>query len=444
MLKLTNTLSRKKESFEPIKKNIADLYVCGITPYDYAHLGHGRCYTAFDLLVRVLKFLNYDVHYCRNFTDIDDKILKRALIEFGDINRYPEITTKYINAFNEDVKSLNCLDPTFEPRVTQMIPHIISFIEKLIQKGHAYASDGDVYFSVDSFDQYGKLSKQKKDDLISGQRVEQNDRKRSPLDFALWKKTDDGTFWKSPWGYGRPGWHIECSVMAEQYLGKEFDIHGGGRDLIFPHHENEIAQSESLHDLPMARIWMHNGFVQINKEKMSKSLGNFFTLRDIFKQFDPMVIRYYFLSHHYGAPLDFSFDDVTAVQKSYKRLTRVFDALCSQDISHQDMLTSPTVQKMLVFLYDDLNTPGMLGVLFEHLDRLQKDKDELCVVKFFLQQVLGLTLEPLPEKKVTITPEIQQLIDERVQARADKDWAKADQLRDKLIELGVDLKDKKI
>ncbi len=444
MLKLTNTLSKKKESFESIKKDVANVYVCGVTPYDYAHLGHGRCYTAFDLLVRVLKFLNYDVVYVRNFTDIDDKILKRAQTELGDIARYPEITKKYINAFNEDVKDLNCLAPTFEPRVTQMMPQIITFIEDLIKKGHAYEAGGDVYFAVDSFKDYGKLSKQKKDDLISGARIEATDKKKNPLDFALWKKSDEGTFWKSPWGYGRPGWHIECSVMAAKYLGKTFDIHGGGRDLIFPHHENEIAQSESLHDLPMARFWLHNGFVQINKEKMSKSLGNFFTLRDVFKEFDPMVIRYYFLSHHYGAPLDFAFDDVKAVQKSYKRLTRIFDAVCLHDVSREDMLASPTVQKMLNFLYDDLNTPGMLGVLFESLDDLQKNKEELCVVKLFLQQVLGLNLEPLPEKTVEITPEIQQLIDDRFAARAVKDWAKADELRDKLVELGVDVMDKKI
>ena len=443
MIKLFNTLSGHKEELKPIKKNQVELYVCGITPYDYAHLGHGRCYTAFDLLVRLLKFLHYDVIYCRNFTDIDDKILKRAETELGDINRYPEITDKYINAFNEDVHNLNCLHPTFEPRVTLMVPEIIKFIEKLIDAGHAYESEGDVYFSVATFPAYGKLSKQKTEDLIAGERVATTEKKRDALDFALWKKCEDGTFWKSPWGYGRPGWHIECSVMAEHILGKEFDIHGGGRDLIFPHHENEIAQSESLHKKPMARIWMHNGFVQINREKMSKSLGNFFTLRDIFKDFDPMIIRYYLLSHHYGAPLDFSFDDVKAVEKSYKRLTRIFDVLCAHK-THRQIQSNEIVQEMLNFLKDDLNTPGMLGVLFENLDRLQKNHEELCEVKQFLQEVLGLTLEPLSEKKVEITPEIQALIDARENARHEKNWKLADELRDKLVELGVDVADKKI
>lgn len=443
MLQLTNTLTGKKESFKPLNKEEVNLYVCGITPYDYAHLGHGRCYVSFDLLVRVLKFIGYNTIYGRNFTDIDDKILKRAQEELGDMHRYPEITNKYINAFNEDVKALNCLPPTFEPRVTLMIPQIITFIEKLIDAGHAYVSQSDVYFSVESFDGYGKLSKHKTEDLIAGQRIEPTEKKKNPLDFALWKGVDDKTFFKSPWGYGRPGWHIECSVMAEDLFGQSFDIHGGGRDLIFPHHENEIAQSESLHGVPMAHYWLHNGFIQINKEKMSKSLGNFFTLRDVFKDVDPMVVRYYLLSHHYRAPVDFSLHDVTAVQKSYKRLTRIFDVVCPK-MSAEELRSSSIVQQMLGFLCDDLNTPGMMGVLFDNLDYLQNNKQELYAVKAFLQEVLGLTLQPLPEKQVQITPEIQALLDEREIARKEKNWGKADQLRDMLQELGIDVMDKKL
>ncbi len=441
MLQFTNSLTGKKESFKT--DNEVNIYVCGITPYDYAHLGHGRCYISFDILVRLLRFLGYTVVYGRNLTDIDDKILKRAHEELGDMQRYPEITNKYINAFHDDMQQLNCVQPNFEPRVTLMMPQIIAFIEELIKKGHAYAADGDVYFSVESFDNYGKLSKHKTEDLIAGQRIAPTEKKRNPLDFVLWKATDDSTFFKSPWGYGRPGWHIECSVMAKDLFGPTFDIHGGGRDLIFPHHENEIAQSESLHGQPMARLWLHNGFVQINKEKMSKSLGNFFTLRDIFKQFDPMVVRYYLLSHQYRAPLDFSFDDMKAVEKSYKRLIRIFDVVCPE-LSDDELRTSSVVQKMLTFLYDDLNTPGMLGVLFDQLDYLQKHKEELCAVKTFLQRVLGLMLTPLPEKEVEITPEIQALLNAREQARANKDWAKADELRDKLRDMGVDVSDKKL
>lgn len=443
MLKLTNTLTGKKEVFEPLKTNEVSMYVCGITPYDYAHLGHARAYVSFDVLVRLLKYIGYTVVYCRNFTDIDDKILARAQKELGDIALYPEITKKYITAFHQDVDALNCLHPNFEPRVTLMIDHIIKFVEGLIEKGHAYAVDGDVYFSVETFAAYGKLSKHKIEDLIAGQRIEPSDKKRSPLDFALWKGSDDHVFYKSPWGYGRPGWHIECSAMSKEYLGNQFDIHGGGRDLIFPHHENEIAQSESLNDVPMARYWLHNGFVRINEEKMSKSLGNFFTLKDLFKEADPMVIRFYLLNHQYRAPLDFSTEDLKSMEKTYKRLIRIFD----QVLPHADEKTvrsSSVVQKMLPFLYDDLNTVGLMGLLFESLDLLQKDHAELAAVKGFLQQVLGLTFAPLAEEEVQITPEMQKLIDEREQARLAKDWARADLLRDQLLELGYTSQDKKL
>jgi cysteinyl-tRNA synthetase len=443
MLKLTNTLTGKKEVFEPLKPNEVSMYVCGITPYDYAHLGHARAYVSFDVLVRLFKYIGYTVVYCRNFTDIDDKILARAHKELGDIALYPEITKKFITAFHADVDALNCLHPTFEPRVTLMIDQIISFIERLIAKGHAYAVDGDVYFSVESWPAYGKLSKHKVEDLIAGQRIEPSDKKRSPLDFALWKGSDDHVFYKSPWGYGRPGWHIECSAMSEEYLGAHFDIHGGGRDLIFPHHENEIAQSESLHGAPMARFWLHNGFVRVNEEKMSKSLGNFFSLHDLFKEADPMVIRFYLLNHQYRAPLDFSQEELAAIEKSYKRLIRVFD----QVLPHVDEMTmraSSLVQQMLPFLYDDLNTVGLMGLLFESLDALQKDQHELAAVKGFLQQVLGLTLAPLREDKVVITDEIRRLLAEREDARAAKDWARADLLRDQLQELGYAVQDKKV
>lgn len=442
MLYLTNTLTGKKELFTSPTKNV-NMYVCGITPYDYAHLGHGRCYVSFDLLVRVLRFLGYNVVYGRNFTDIDDKILHRAQQEFGDMHRYPEITEKYIKAFHHDVASLNCLAPHFEPRVTLMVPQIIAFIKKLIDKGHAYVAGHDVYFAVDTCDEYGKLSGHNKHDLIAGQRIEPNNKKRNPLDFALWKGVEGSHFFKSPWGYGRPGWHIECSVMVADLFGASCDIHGGGRDLIFPHHENEIAQSESLLGAVMARYWLHNGFVQINNEKMSKSLGNFFTLRDIFEQADPMLVRYYFLTHHYRAPLDFSFQDLKALEKSYKRLTRLFDKICPV-VDQRTMHVSVVVQKMLSFLYDDLNTSGMFGVLFDNIEYLQNNETERCAVKQFLQEILGLTLDLLPENQVAITQEIQDLLDQREQARKAKDWKKADQLRAALQELGFEVQDKKV
>ena len=443
-MKITNTLSGKKEHFQEREKGKVSLYVCGITPYDFAHVGHGRCYVTFDLLYRMLTFLGYDVTYCRNYTDIDDKILVRAAQQLGSAQRYADITATFIAAFKEDVQKLNCVSPTIEPRVTESMPEIIAFVDGLVKAGKAYVVDGSVYYDISTFPSYGKLSKQKIDELQAGARVDVREGKKSPLDFALWKKETDGEYWKSPWGYGRPGWHIECSAMAATHLGEQIDIHAGGADLIFPHHENEIAQTEGLTEKQFAQYWVHNGFVMINKEKMSKSLGNFFTLRDIFKQFDPMVIRFYVLNHQYRAPLDFSFDDLNSLQKSYQRLCKFFFAgdECRR-YSVDELKKSVTIAKMLEFLEDDLNTPGMWGVVFESLSELQKNPHEFCLVKQFLQEVLGLDLMPLPEKEIAITIEIQKLLDEREAARKAKDWARADAVRDQLIAIGYQVQDKK-
>lgn len=444
MLKITNTLTGQKENFASLEQNKVQLYVCGITPYDYAHIGHGRVYVTFDVLYRLLSLMGYEVNYCRNFTDIDDKLLTKALKEFGDEKEYKSVANKFIAAYEEDMHALHCLKPTFQPRVTECIPEIIAFVQGLVDNGKAYVVDGDVYYHIPSFPSYGKLSKQKLEDLEVGARVEENVKKKNPLDFALWKREAQGTFWQSPWGWGRPGWAIECSAMAAKHLGKQIDIHAGGMDLIFPHHENEIAQSEGLFNEKFSNYWMHNAFVQINKEKMSKSLGNFFTLRDVFKQFDPMVIRFYYLSHHYKSPLDFSFDDIQATQKSYQRLCRVFKEHIALDYQSSEQLReSPIVNEMLEFLNDDLNTPGMLGVVFENLAELQRNAHQACRVKALLQGVLGLSLEPLPEKEVTITPEMETLLAQREQARIAKDWKRADEIRDQLTALGYSVQDKK-
>lgn len=445
MLKITNTLTGQKENFTSLEPNVVRLYVCGITPYDYAHIGHGRVYVTFDVLYRLLKLMGYAVHYCRNFTDIDDKLLSRALKEFGDEKEYNIIANTYIKTFKEDMHALHCLTPTFEPKVTESIPQIIAFVQGLVERDKAYVVDGDVYYHIPSFPAYGKLSRQNLQDLEVGARVEENTKKKNPLDFALWKGEEQGSFWQSPWGWGRPGWHIECSAMAATNLGTQIDIHAGGMDLIFPHHENEIAQSEGLSGITFSRYWMHNAFVRINKEKMSKSLGNFFTLRDVFKQFDPMVIRFYYLTHHYRAPLDFSFDDIQATQKSYQRLCRFFKEHETRNVlSFEQARESGIVQEMLGFLCDDLNTPGMFGVLFENLTYLQNNPHEACYVKMFLQGVLGLELKELPEKEMAITPEIEHLLHEREKARAAKDWKLADAIRDELIALGYQIQDKKI
>jgi cysteinyl-tRNA synthetase len=445
MITITNTRSGCKETFVPHAAPRVNLYVCGVTPYDYAHIGHGRCYTSFDLLYRLLRFYGYTVHYCRNFTDIDDKLLVRAEKQLGDKHRYHEIATTYISAYHKDMGRLNCLPPTYEPRVTDHIPQIITYIQGLIDTGYAYQVGGSVYFHIPAFPAYGALSKHDLTDLHAGARVDVVHDKKDPLDFALWKEEPQGEFWNSPWGYGRPGWHIECSVLARVYLGDYIDIHAGGLDLVFPHHENEIAQSEALLGHTFGTYWMHNGFVQINKEKMSKSLGNFFTLHDVFEKFDPMVIRYYFLTHQYRAPLEFAFDDIAAAEKAYRRLLRLFEGSeLIPTLSYEEIRTRyPLAQAMLAALCNDLNTPALLGALFESVGTLAGDTHQLAVIKYILIELLGLTLDALPEKAVLLTPEMNLLIKERDVARAAKDWQKADALRAQLHALGFEVQDKK-
>jgi cysteinyl-tRNA synthetase len=444
MVKITNTLTGLKEEFKPLSGNTILMYVCGVTPYDRSHIGHGRCYVSFDILYRVLTFMGYDVVYCRNFTDIDDKLINKAQHEYGDGQRYAEVAQRYIDFFHHDMRALGCKSPRFEPRVTQSIDLIIDFIEKLIAKGDAYVSGGDVYFNLEKCADYPQLSKHKREDLIAGARVEVGEKKHAPLDFALWKAEAEGTYFKSPWGYGRPGWHIECSAMAEHYLAPHIDIHGGGEDLMFPHHDNEIAQSESLYGKPFARCWVHNGLVRINKEKMSKSLGNFFTLDDVFKQINPMVLRYYYLMHHYRSPLDFSFDDLQAAEKSYRRLITTFSTISTDTLEAEKLCLNPLIQSLMVPLSDDFNTAAVIGKIFEYLNQAQRSQTDMSALKWFIQQILGLSLEALPERSIEITPEIQTLLDERSRAREAKDWKRSDELRDQLQQLGVAVKDQKV
>ncbi len=435
-----NTLGRMQQPLHDTDTLL--MYVCGITPYDHAHLGHGRCYVTFDLLYRLLTFLGYKVTYARNFTDIDDKLINRAEKELNDPTQFIRLANTYIESFHEDMKALGCKPPHYEPRVTQMIPQIIAFVEGLITQGNAYVTEGgDVYYDISSFPDYGKLSQRSLDDLQAGARVSVRSDKKNPLDFALWKATDTQPGWESPWGLGRPGWHIECSAMAREYLGDTIDIHGGGMDLIFPHHENELAQSEGLTKKPFARHWMHNAFVRVNQEKMSKSLGNFLTLRDAYTTFDPMLLRYYYLIHHYRSPLDFSPEDIQATGKSYQKLCHAFEGITpasrEEILATDDQLTTDLIEA----LSDDLNVAKCMGRVFDHLKSM--GPNEKALVKGLMIEVLGLDLIPLHKEEVTITPEIQGLLDQREQARKDKDWAKADALRDKLKELGVDVQDRK-
>ncbi|PKN81261.1 MAG: cysteine--tRNA ligase, partial [Deltaproteobacteria bacterium HGW-Deltaproteobacteria-1] len=320
--KLFNTKTRKKETLQPIKEGAVGMYVCGITAYDVCHVGHARAAVVFDVVFRHLKARGYDVTYVKNFTDIDDKIIDRANKEGVDIAR---ITERYIKIHDEDMAALNVLTPTVTPRATGHMTDMIALISTLEDKGIAYAVDGDVFFAVDKFPAYGGLSGRHLDDMMAGARVDVNDKKRNPLDFVLWKKSKEGEpFWESPWGKGRPGWHIECSAMSRKYLGETFDIHGGGEDLVFPHHENEIAQSQAATGKPLANYWMHNGFVKINAEKMSKSLGNISPIRDIIKQYHPEVLRLFMLQSHYRSPVDYS---DTAMKETRTALIRCYSAL---------------------------------------------------------------------------------------------------------------------
>lgn len=415
------------------------LYACGVTPYDYSHIGHGRSYVCIDTLVRFLRFLEYDVTYVRNVTDIDDKLIIKAE-KLGDVNKYRDIAEEFTLLYQQEMGELNCVIPDQEPKVTDNIDAIIDFIKKLIEKGHAYVVDNDVYFDVLTYKEYGKLSGRKLEDLLAGARVEVDVRKKHPADFALWKGNDKKLFWESPWGHGRPGWHIECSVLVKEFLAETIDIHCGGADLIFPHHENERAQSESLHNKTFTRYWVHNALLNIDKKKMSKSLGNILSLKEIFEKYDPMILRFYFLQHHYRTPIDFSFPMLDAAKVAYKKLCNVFGGKESADSLEKTLL----MQEFIDALADDLNTSKLVGILFEHLAEIRSDEKTCSNIKLFLQQVLGLDLEPVEEQEIQVTPEIEILVKKREQARAEQNWAESDKIRDQLKELGYEAQDKKI
>lgn len=446
-LKLTNTLHGTKEPLKPIDGNKVKLYVCGITPYDYSHIGHGRSYVNFDLLVRSLRFFGYDVTYVRNVTDIDDKLLNKAIAQ-GNIHDYLSIAQHFTTDFHHQLDKLNCVHPDHEPRATQSIETIVEIIGKLIERGHAYVSGFDVYYDISTFPSYGQLSGKKLDDMQAGARVEINEKKRNPADFVLWKGNDHGAFWNSPWGMGRPGWHIECSAMIKASLGDTIDIHGGGHDLIFPHHENEIAQSEGATGVKLANIWMHNGFLNINKEKMSKSLGNMLSLHGLMEEVAPVVLRFYFLQHHYHSPMDFSHEGLQATQAAYKRLVNALTdtQATSTPVTLKSLLACNLPQwfdDLINALSDDLNSPKMLGIIFEHLNEIRDNAALKQTVYLLLSEVLGLSCEPLPEKEITLTPEVEALIAAREQARIDKNWKVADEIRAQLDALGYKVQDKK-
>lgn len=452
MLKLFNTLTRQKEEFVPIEPGKVRMYVCGMTVYDYCHLGHARVLVVFDVIVRHLRSLGFEVTYVRNITDIDDKIIARAAENGESIN---ELTNRFIAAMHEDADALGVLPPDFEPRATESMDDILGMIQTLIDKGYAYqGSNGDVYYSVSRFDGYGRLSGKRLEDLRSGARIAVDEVKRDPLDFVLWKAAKPGEpSWPAPWCAGRPGWHIECSAMSIDCLGPHFDIHGGGMDLQFPHHENEIAQSEAATGEHFVNYWVHNGFVEVNEEKMSKSLGNFFTVREILKSYQAEEIRCFILSSHYRSPLNYSDENLNQARGALQRL---YTTLRDVERPAKEVAAVTSYEdRFVAAMNDDFNTPEALAVLFDLARAVNRGREQgddstrrLAATLKMLGGRLGL-LQDNPEsylrgRVVQEGPDdatIEALVKRRQEARASKDWAEADRVRDQLSGMGIELED---
>lgn len=456
-IQFTNTMTRRKEEFIPLEPGKVKMYVCGPTVYNYIHIGNSRPAITFDTLRRYLKYRGYEVTFVQNITDVDDKLIRVANEEGVTVK---EVADRYTDAFNEDLRNLNILPPDIQPRVMQTIPEIIAFIEGLIEKGFAYESEGDVYFRTGRFGDYGKLSHQPLDDLQAGARVEINEKKEHPLDFALWKAAKDKEVsWSSPWGDGRPGWHIECSAMALKFLGEQIDIHAGGTDLVFPHHENEIAQSECYTGKVFARYWLHNGMLNINNEKMSKSLGNFVLARDLIQQFGGQLIRFFMLQGHYRNPINFSDELLEQAANSLERMKTAYhnlghrletarEAEPNGQAEQQAQIINDLRNRFIKEMDDDLNTANAITVLFEvvkeanqYMTSQNVGEKEIRAYKELLLEltdVLGLILE---QEEELLDSDIDALIVERTEARASRNFARADEIRDLLAEKGIVLED---
>ncbi|HUH65371.1 MAG TPA: cysteine--tRNA ligase [Syntrophales bacterium] len=481
-IKIYNTLTRKKETFVPIKEGKVGIYTCGITAYDVCHVGHARSAVVFDMITRYLRYRGYDVRYVKNFTDVDDKIIVKAN---GEGKTISEISERYIREHDEDMDALGIARPTVAPRATEHIAGMIKLINTLIAKGLAYQSDGDIYYAVEKFKGYGKLSGRNLEEMVAGARVDVSEKKRYPLDFALWKASKEGEpWWESPWGRGRPGWHIECSVMSQNFLGDTFDIHGGGEDLVFPHHENEIAQSEGATGKPLATYWVHNGFVKVSSEKMSKSLGNFFTIKDILKNYHPEVVRLFMLQSHYKGPVDFSTESLAearmGMERFYTTLRAVkellkscgdYSAVRAEQLTGKDREIFDRVEllpdRFKEAMDDDFNTPRAIGYIFDAVRLVNgyvtnekfSVSSATCFVLYKGRRavaevggVLGLFLDDPDQyfmkdrnreagKLGLDVHEIERLIEERRAARLAKDWKKADEIRRLLSEKKIALKD---
>ncbi|MDQ0160426.1 cysteine--tRNA ligase [Alkalibacillus salilacus] len=453
-IRMYNTLTRQKEDFKPIEDGKVKMYVCGPTVYNYIHVGNARPAIVFDTVRRYLDYRGYEVEYVLNFTDVDDKLIKASHELSEDV---PAIAERFIQAYKEDVGALNVQEAVHHPRVTDTMDEIIDFIKGLIDKGYAYEADGDVYFKTRAFDEYGKLSHQSIDELQSGARIQVGDKKQDPLDFALWKDAKDGEIaWDSPWGEGRPGWHIECSAMAKKHLGDTIDIHAGGQDLSFPHHENEIAQSECFNDQTFANYWLHNGYIQIDNEKMSKSLGNFILVHDLVREHDPNVVRFFMLSVHYRNPINFNDELLASAKRSFDRLKSAYDNLAhrkqaSMNLSNDEQewldQVEHHVDTFVQEMDDDFNTANAISVLFDLAKDaniyLEQDQTSSHVIDRFMAafdeitDVLGFSLVTTE----LLDNEIEALIEERKQARKDRQFARADEIRDQLADMGIILED---
>ena len=456
-MKIYNTLTRKKEEFKPIKEGEVSIYVCGPTVYNFFHIGNARPFVVFDTLRKYMEYRGNKVKFVQNFTDVDDKIINKAREEGSTA---PEVSEKYIEEYYKDAAALNVRKADVHPKVSEHIQDIVKFVETLVEKGYAYEADGDVYFSTRKFPEYGKLSKQNIDDLESGARIAVGEVKQDPLDFALWKarKTEDEIAWESPWGMGRPGWHIECSAMSKKHLGETIDIHAGGQDLQFPHHENEIAQSECCNGSPFAHYWMHNGYITIDNEKMSKSKGNFFTVRDILKEYDGEVIRFFLLSGHYRSPINFSDALMDQAKNGLARMENCKENLVYLTTAGTDGTMTDSEKEQLAgydkyrqdfirVMDDDLNTADAISAVFELITAINTAVKDGATKEFAQKSlktlmefadVLGLLHGKADEG---VDPEIQKLVDERQEARKAKNFARADEIRDLLKEKGITLKD---
>lgn len=454
-MQLYNTLTRKKEEFVPLQPGKVAMYVCGPTVYNYFHIGNARPFMMFDILRRYMEYRGLEVTYIQNFTDVDDKIINRANEEGLDSFAVSE---KYIEEYFKDADALGISRATVHPKVTDTIPEIIAFIEVLIRKGFAYESAGDVYFDTARFQSYGKLSRQSIEDLDAGARVEVSELKKNPVDFALWKAAKPGEpSWESPWGKGRPGWHIECSVMSTKFLGETIDIHAGGADLVFPHHENEIAQSEAYSGKPYVNYWLHNGYINVDNEKMSKSKGNFFTVRDILKEYEPEVIRFFMVQAHYRSPVNFSRELIEAASSGLERLYHLKENLEYRRETALGMEMNPTEaaqltelgaykEKFIAAMEDDLNTADAVAAVFElaralniHLQE-ERSAQWLEGARGLLMELCGV-LGILGREKAALDQEIEALIAARQAARASKNWAESDRIRDLLKSRGIQLED---